>query len=86
MITYTLVLVDKAKEARRLNALYRERTTDTFRIEAVGVGEVVHGRRHGAQRPNMLIDMIQEVPQGYPHFEEWYAMVRRALSHDAIYM
>lgn len=52
---YFLIVVDTKEEAQELNKKVPA-PTDLLKIEAVYLGQIVHGKRHGIYRPNIVIN------------------------------
>jgi hypothetical protein len=67
---YIILLVDRPKEALRLNAKLQYVTTPDFKMEAFSRGQALVGLRYKHSRPTRIIDYIED--REGERFERWF--------------
>ncbi|BCA37380.1 MULTISPECIES: hypothetical protein [Bacteria] len=82
---YVLVIYDTPEERDEANKLYNEYDEDlvfirkNVKLEAISVGQSIHGKQWRGQRPTKVIDCTVRRPI---NFEWWYRGVKPYLVKD----
>jgi|SRR5690625_517082 len=73
-LEYIVFILEEHEHASELNSIFRDLTTDVFKVQAFSKGQMMHGLNHKGKRPTIVVDLIEDTTLrgSTEEFDRWY--------------